>query len=416
MIRIISLDFDGCLFHRAYLDSIDKNVISANQEFLEYLNKSKDKYSKTTIMIGSNRQDKRTDLINSRSSGSCFPAIKRIADFLDVELDTFLLADVYGDEDGDFKTGTSFARIMEHYPGKHATAEFDEFKSSLLYAQIQKSALDHFDEEIVFDFYDDKIEILNFLEDFYRKNPFLLPKKVKLCLHQYVKGELKKDFRPIHGTGFIDGDYRLTTKGIQKGVRAEYLKRREVRSLREEQIKQQDREASQESHRAKQIEFRKQRSELIEEINNQFKTKDSIRCGPIEINFQCSTKPAISITSDKEDFTQQLMAYLKIIYVNLEMRYFKEYKNNHFSITIYPNDSSLTSYRELLFFSTQKIEDLYKKIRSTYYKNTDCPNKYSSPSSSFRFNTFFSYSFELIEEYNPLINQDSNELMQFELL
>jgi hypothetical protein len=76
---------------------------------------------------------------------------------------------------------------------------------------MHKVASENPDSEIVFDFYDDTKEILANLQDFFEKNPDLMPKKLILRLHFYNGGKIQ-DQTPIHGTGEIDNNYQNNIK------------------------------------------------------------------------------------------------------------------------------------------------------------------------------------------------------------
>ena len=227
-IRVLSFDFDGCLFHTGYINSEEKSVIFSNQVFLDRIKSENDRYSQSIVMVGSNRQSKRVDKLNAEiaNKGSCFPAIKAISHYLDVNLDLFLLADLHGD----LAYGTTFARALYPQAINHAEWLFDETKVTVLYAQLQKIALENPTEDIEFYFYDDKgcnyrvirddrghdrlvlcDGILEWLQRFYSLHPDLIPKHVTLFLNQY-SGNIVKPFVKIKGTGFVDANFRNTVK------------------------------------------------------------------------------------------------------------------------------------------------------------------------------------------------------------
>ncbi len=224
-IRVLSFDFDGCLFNLHYIRSTEQNVIASNQSLLDYLKSKNHHYSETIVMVGSNRQSKHVDEVNHPRKGSCFPAIKEVADYLDAKLDLFLLADLHGD----LPNGTSFLRAISDLPGEkrkcypeiiqHATWVFDAKKITLLYAQLHKVSKDYPNEDIVFYFYDDKgcqyqqgiDDILEGLHQFYFNYTDLMPSHVKLILNHYA-GWRVTPFNEIYGTGFIDATYVKTVK------------------------------------------------------------------------------------------------------------------------------------------------------------------------------------------------------------
>jgi len=225
-IRVLSFDFDGCIFNKDYINSCKgrasteiRDVIKYNESFLKEIRAENDRlaYSSVISFIGSNRQSKYIDNLNSikgkKKVGSCFPAIQEISIYLSVKFDSFLLADIYGRyENGNpLEDGTSYNRATDPYfKGKHADWEFDETKATILYAQIHRIALTNPQEEIVFDFYDDREDILSALHNFFNNHKELMPKNVTLHLNQYVNSTLSHPFADIVGSGIIDANYRAT--------------------------------------------------------------------------------------------------------------------------------------------------------------------------------------------------------------
>lgn len=216
-IRVLSLDFDGCLFNPSYCKSLSKNVIRANHRFLKSLKQDNHLYSESTVFIGSNRQSKATDNINLKNRGSCFPAMDDIKDYIEATFDTFLLADLYGN----LPDGTSFHRATDkHYKGAHAHWVFDESKVTVLYAQMHRMAQEQPHESIIFDFFDDRDQdILDWLATFYSAHPELIPSNLTLRLNHYMGQECTL-ISHIQGTGFIDGNYRQTVKDMATQAQA----------------------------------------------------------------------------------------------------------------------------------------------------------------------------------------------------
>ena len=213
-IHVQSFDFDGCLFNSEYITSQDKDVIQANRKFLDSIKKknTESSYSKSIVFVGSNRQSKATDDANLWLKGSCFPAIKDVSDYLGAELDTMLLADIYGN----LPDGSAFAQALKDPEGneKHAEWLFDETKATILYAQMHKIAVAHPNENIVFDFYDDLDGvIIRALTKFYTINSQLIPQNLTLRLSHYA-GEEVTLMSTINGKGFIDSNYRQTVKDM----------------------------------------------------------------------------------------------------------------------------------------------------------------------------------------------------------
>lgn len=164
-------------------------------------------YGKIIAMVGSNRQSQAIDLVNSYGKGSCFPAIHKISQFLGAKLDKFLLADIYGA----LHDGTSFYRaINENNEEPYANWYFGDTKATILYAQMHKIANQYPNETIVLDFYDDRIDILTTLQEFYSNHAYLMPRNVTLNLHQYDGSGKPRGVSQIYGLGLINSHYRET--------------------------------------------------------------------------------------------------------------------------------------------------------------------------------------------------------------
>lgn len=211
-IRILSFDFDGCLFNIKYFS--ERDLIKNNQALFDEIRQENQNFSKAYTFVGSNRQSNAIDYMNgmARHGISCFPVMKDVSDYLGTTLDTFLLADVFGD----LPEGTSYARVIDKsYQGKHSDFVFDETKVTILYAQMHKIANENPNEPIVFDFYDDRDDILIGLQYFFAQHPDLMPSNIEMRLHQY-DGSSVKLFAEIKGVGFIDKNYRQTVKDFSK--------------------------------------------------------------------------------------------------------------------------------------------------------------------------------------------------------
>ncbi|MFJ1269334.1 hypothetical protein ACD661_12270 [Legionella lytica] len=225
-IRVLSFDFDGCLFHKGYVYSEDKNVVKSNETFLEAVKKENEEFTTVYSLVGSNRQSYNVDMANSWGKGSCFPAIKTVSDYLGTKLDTFLLADIFGD----LPIGTSYSQATSSnkHEIKHSDWMFDDTKTTLIYAQIHKIANQHPNEPIVLDFYDDRgngeratHDILEQLRDFYTQHHALIPANVTLRLNHYAGGKVTL-MNEIKGTGFIDENYQQTVKDLSQQAATEY--------------------------------------------------------------------------------------------------------------------------------------------------------------------------------------------------
>lgn len=219
--RVISLDFDGTIFNKAYIENHD--VIEANKRFLNRLKRKNKKFETVTVFVGSNRQSYEHDSHNSNKNKteSAFTAITTIATYVKANLDKFLLADL----ESDSTPGTCFDAAInsvgdEPYEDHHRWM-FDQEKLSMLYAQMHKSASED-ESETIFDFYDDRglvngeaIDILAALRDYFTKYPMMIPHNTTLRLHHYNGGEVTT-VASIKGTGDIDYDYYNTLHRMEK--------------------------------------------------------------------------------------------------------------------------------------------------------------------------------------------------------
>ena len=208
-ILVNSFDFDGCLFNINYIMAEEKDVIAYNQAMLDSIKAKISDYHTAITLVGSNRQSKEVDDTNHfhHNTGSCFPAIKTVNNYLGATLDTFLLADIYGE----LPDGTSYERAMDPSCTEHAGWHFDLTKASLIYAQIHKIANNHRNEPITFDFYDDNRNIITDLQYFFTKFPQLIPNNVTFRVFYYA-GQKPVSHFSVAGTGFIDANYRKTVK------------------------------------------------------------------------------------------------------------------------------------------------------------------------------------------------------------
>lgn len=242
-VRILSFDADGCLFHSKYIDAKDQNVILHNQAFLKQIKTESAAMAvdKVISMVGSNRQSKQLDDSNRfffspygcGDKGSCFTALKTLSEYLGSDLDPLLLADIFSD----LPAGTSYDIAMQvlskiTYSAhdnfleiatkmtaadagvKHPQTYFDTSKVTLLYAQIHKTAIENPTADIIYDFYDDRSDILEMLRVFFGEYPEFIPENVTLRLNQYDGSCPSKLHHEIRGTGFIDSQYRETVKDM----------------------------------------------------------------------------------------------------------------------------------------------------------------------------------------------------------
>lgn len=223
-IRILSFDFDGCLFNEKYIESRNKNVIHHNLAFLDKIKEENNAFERVFTFVGSNRQSKLIDDSNAPDKGSCFPALIEVNKYLNATLDKLLLADIYGfpESNDGLPAGTSFDNALNSaVQNRHANWVFDSSKATIIYAQMHKIANAYPDDDIVLDFYDDRgngsmgisVDILEQLMEFYKSYSTLIPSNVKLRLNHYDGGDVTP-MAEIMGTGFIDCDYRQTVRDM----------------------------------------------------------------------------------------------------------------------------------------------------------------------------------------------------------
>lgn len=218
-----SLDFDGCYSNEASsfnlgrnwitertLEESNKAYLEANREFLDSL-KTKDK---TVLFIGSNRQTPDIDFKNGTGTdyppGSVYPRMAAIAKELgeNATFNPFLLPDLESDvvvagktlekfnekgylnENGSYKEGIKSTKFNED--GFLELID-DESKVSLALAQMHYAAMENPDDIIEFNFYDDRKDIVESMEHFFKEHPELIPKNVILNLRGYSGPQLTQE-------------------------------------------------------------------------------------------------------------------------------------------------------------------------------------------------------------------------------
>ncbi|WP_392536875.1 hypothetical protein [Legionella sp. 227] len=222
-IRVLSFDFDGCLFNTAYINApytnLDKHLTDAvlihNETFLEQLRHENERFSQVIAMIGSNRQSFEIDMLNMgfprAFKGSCCSAIQTVCNYLDVDFNPLLLVDLYNS----LEPGTAYQLIMDEIKSgkwfdggtlEHKECPMDKSKVVLIFAQMQEAASKNPDEKIIFDFYDDRHDILGILNNFYSTHPHMIPKNVLLRLNHYEGAESTLQAELV-GDGILCNDY-----------------------------------------------------------------------------------------------------------------------------------------------------------------------------------------------------------------
>ncbi|QRN04620.1 hypothetical protein GH742_12485 [Legionella sp. MW5194] len=226
-----SLDFDGCFSNEASAHALGKQWTASktNQQTNEaYLAANADilttfaKGDETILLIGSNRQNPHIDLKNGTGAeyppGSVFPRMEAFADQVGGTFNPFLLTDLeaskpdigstyrrfkekdYLRENGSYKDEVSPNQLNND---GFLLQKDDESKVSLLYAQMQLAAMDHPNDDIEFNFYDDRKDIAEPLFAFFQKNPELIPKNVRLNVIGYSGPALTQEQVQENLTHFI---------------------------------------------------------------------------------------------------------------------------------------------------------------------------------------------------------------------
>lgn len=215
-IKVASVDADGCIFRFDVLSTIiPRDVVTQNKVLLTHIKSEMAGYDKKILMSGSNRQSYRIDKVNAdRNNTMLFAdALLLIYQHLTstqptVELNKYLLADSYAN----LAHGHSFDLITapdRHEHTNHKEYIFDKFKLSLLYAQMHKIASENPDDEIVFDFFDDREDILYSLQNTFSKHPELIPPNLTLHLYQYNNKILTPFFETKgNSNNLIDYNYQ----------------------------------------------------------------------------------------------------------------------------------------------------------------------------------------------------------------
>ncbi|KTC83040.1 hypothetical protein [Legionella cincinnatiensis] len=201
---VYSFDYDGCLNPVRFAIDPD-DFLQINEDLQQLLINKNRNYDKAYVLIGSNRQSFGTEQYNADENinGYAFENIPCFAKEIGAEFIPFWMTDIYNG----LKMGTAFECATNEYTnktvGSHASYLFDELKITLIYAQLQYIALANPNDEIHFEFYDDKATILNALSDFFKKNQQLIPSNITLKLKQYFG---------------VNDNYRITEKGDISGT------------------------------------------------------------------------------------------------------------------------------------------------------------------------------------------------------
>lgn len=220
-IRVLSIAYDNCLARQPATNP--QQILDANRGFIQTL--AEGSYDKTYIMIGSARQSYGRDkkLSTQNNNSSCFPvyqaltqAIKTKAGERDVSLDAYLLADSFSGVNPGASFNLALLPSEQAQALEHAACINDHSKVLLLYAQMQKLAVEHPNESIEFNFYDDNDDqVLSEAYHTFNDHLNLIPHTVRLTLNEY-KGEQVTSYEPIQGQGIINSSYAQSVKNIEE--------------------------------------------------------------------------------------------------------------------------------------------------------------------------------------------------------
>lgn len=220
---------------QAYAD----NLILHNSRLFHHL-KQRCCHGEKTLMIGSARQDSPLDRANGRkivhdlslTLGSAPVIMAHLLSHLnsgleepDFHLDKMLLGAVFqgqehaGYYDAAQATSAEFFQsaaksIYDLNPIPPVETVQDEAKFLILYAQMHHHASKHMDKEVHYEFFDDRMDILEGLAQLFEAHPEFIPPNVTLTLTQYngtptVQRELKGD-----ASSLFDVDFATTLKAI----------------------------------------------------------------------------------------------------------------------------------------------------------------------------------------------------------
>lgn len=233
-------DIDGCLYNNAAVkeksiiqkfynnqyNSFRSWLLRHNNKFLkkQITDIQSKKYDKVIVGCGSTRQSYYLDALNklTKKGASFAPTLPVIQNYFkqqaqqNVVVDPFLMADIY-ETNPQSTVGENYKKILAAELSDKKFNDFshtivDKNKILLIYAQAQRTAVLNPNADIVIDFYDDNVIILDNLKDFFNQNSDLLPSNVTINLHQYA-GEKIKSNKPIKGKGSrIDANYQWTIR------------------------------------------------------------------------------------------------------------------------------------------------------------------------------------------------------------
>lgn len=245
-----SIDYDGCFapppryglvtkkvwndYHSTYLPKEVEvplkpwsfaSILKYNQNLTQYIKRQARSHENadSIVLVGSRRQCQSSDEYGkeTNNNGSAFTQLSQYAKQLQLRFNPYLLVDSYYHK----PAGTEFKRskqfVHSHFfktyfsrcfRTKKAPYDFKHYyndpeKIHLIYAQAHTLAKEHPDEAIILHFYDDRIDIMDSLNQFYTPHKKALPHNVTLKVHHYNhdwhRGSVKL-VTSIQGIGDID--------------------------------------------------------------------------------------------------------------------------------------------------------------------------------------------------------------------
>jgi hypothetical protein len=250
-VYVCDVDYDGCLLnqqcYRGRYYVIFGSVVTQNKVLINDIIESSSTANDFIMFSGSNRQSICTDkdCADRDYSGSSIPrflefyaAVSNKLKSSSKKFDTYLLTDTFSnDEEGtafrkmqaDLKeekileVGDSISRQDYQKPYidasegfNHRSTVYDYSKVINIYAKVHRVASQNPHSNIIFDFYDDKEDILAALKIFYETCPQLIPANVTLRLKEYngTQNEISYEDIEIVGKGEIDYNYHENIKTI----------------------------------------------------------------------------------------------------------------------------------------------------------------------------------------------------------
>jgi hypothetical protein len=264
--KAIAIDFDKCVYTESYTNRMTKErsndlemswgdflelqneiLISENVNLFNHLSneaKDIDYPDKIQLLLASARQSFMSDTINMIHgrdiNGSAFQGLLMFRNRMEyemhklnkknmsIEINYLLLADLYADlehgksfrlalsqmhnESRNWKSNCIELLPKNNFNG-HANWIFDDSKITIVYAHIQMLAFENPMTNITYDFYDDRMDILENIHDFFVKNLDLIPLGLTISLNQYCGGDIRK-IALLIGNGRIDQTYDKSIKKL----------------------------------------------------------------------------------------------------------------------------------------------------------------------------------------------------------